>query len=337
MYPGKDFGDDDPRYQQALKYDDLLAIQKQPWVRSATPAVSKACACAPTILTLPPVRRVGPQYFNVYGMTFSEGNTFNELQLNSRAQVVVLDSNTRRQLFPNKAKVVGEVILVGNMPATVIGVADEKQSMFGSSKILRVWLPYTTMAGRVMGQSWLNSITVRVHEGYDSETAEKQLLRLLELRHGKRCIHLEYGQRLENRRKDHTYLTAVPDIGGGDCPGGRRIGVMNIMLVSVTERTREIGIRMAVGARASDVLQQFLIEAVLVCLVGGALGVALSLMIAFILQLFLPGWEIGFSPLALLTAFLCSTLTGCCLVGCLRATRRGSIRWMPGARIGGRE
>ncbi len=123
-------------------------------------------------------------------MTFSEGNTFNELQLNSRAQVVVLDSNTRRQLFPNKAKVVGEVILVGNMPATVIGVADEKQSMFGSSKILRVWLPYTTMAGRVMGQSWLNSITVRVHEGYDSETAEKQLLRLLELRHGKkRCIH----------------------------------------------------------------------------------------------------------------------------------------------------
>ena len=72
------------------------------------------------------------------------------------------------------------------------------------------------------------------------------------------------------------------------------IGVMNIMLVSVTERTREIGIRMAVGARASDVLQQFLIEAVLVCLVGGALGITLSLLIAFTLQLFLPGWEIGF-------------------------------------------
>ncbi len=72
------------------------------------------------------------------------------------------------------------------------------------------------------------------------------------------------------------------------------IGVMNIMLVSVTERTREIGIRMAVGARASDVLQQFLIEAVLVCPVGGALGITLSLLIAFTLQLFLPGWEIGF-------------------------------------------
>lgn len=148
VYPGKDFGDDDPRYQQALKYDDLLAIQKQPWVRSATPAVSKSLRLrANNIDVAASAEGVGAQYFNVYGMTFSEGSTFNELQLNSRAQVVVLDSNTRRQLFPHKAKVVGEVILVGNMPATIIGVADEKQSMFGSSKILRVWLPYSTMAG----------------------------------------------------------------------------------------------------------------------------------------------------------------------------------------------
>ncbi|WP_332095136.1 ABC transporter permease, partial [Klebsiella pneumoniae] len=100
---------------QALKYDDLLAIQKQPWVRSATPAVSKSLRLrANNIDVAASAEGVGPQYFNVYGMTFSEGNTFNELQLNSRAQVVVIDSNTRRQLFPNKAKVVGEVILVGN-------------------------------------------------------------------------------------------------------------------------------------------------------------------------------------------------------------------------------
>ncbi len=312
VYPGKDFGDDDPRYQQALKYDDLLAIQKQPWVNSATPAVSKSLRLrANNIDVAASAEGVGAQYFNVYGMTFSEGNTFNELQLNSRAQVVVLDSNARRQLFPHKAKVVGEVILVGNMPATIVGVADEKQSMFGSSKILRVWLPYSTMAGRVMGQSWLNSITVRVQEGYDSATAEQQLVRLLELRHGKKDVFtwnmdsvLKTAERTTHTLQLFLTLVAVIAL----VVGG--IGVMNIMLVSVTERTREIGIRMAVGARARDVLQQFLIEAVLVCLVGGAIGVSLSLMIAFILQLFLPGWEIGFSPLALLTAFLCSTLTG---------------------------
>lgn len=312
VYPGKDFGDDDPQYQQALKYDDLLAIQKQPWVRSATPAISKSLRLRVGNTDVSAsVEGVGAQYFNVYGMTFSEGNTFNELQLNGRAQVVVLDSNTRRQLFPHKANVVGEILLVGNTPATVIGVADEKQSMFGSSKILRVWLPYTTMAGRVMGQSWLNSITVRVNEGYDSTLADRQLTRLLSLRHGKKDFFtwnmdsiLKTAERTTHTLQLFLTLVAIISL----VVGG--IGVMNIMLVSVTERTREIGIRMAVGARASDVLQQFLIEAVLVCLVGGALGVTLSLIIAFTLQLFLPDWGIGFSPLALLMAFVCSTLTG---------------------------
>lgn len=312
VYPGKDFGDDDPQYQQVLKYDDLLAIQKQPWVRSATPAVSKSLRLRSGNTDVSAsVEGVGSQYFNVYGMNFSEGNTFNEVQLNGRAQVVVLDSNTRRQLFPHKASVIGEIILVGNMPATIIGVAEEKQGMFGSSKILRVWLPYSTMAGRVMGQSWLNSITVRVNEGYDSALAEQQLTRLLTLRHGKKDFFAWNMDSLLKtaERTTHTlqlFLTLVAII--SLVVGG--IGVMNIMLVSVTERTREIGIRMAVGARASDVLQQFLIEAVLVCLVGGAMGVGLSLLIAFSLQLVLPDWDIGFSPLALIMAFICSTLTG---------------------------
>ena len=312
VYPGKDFGDDDPQYQQSLKYDDLLAIEKQSWVSSVTPSVSKNLRIrAGNIDVAASVQGIGQQYFNVYGMTFSEGNTFNDVQAAERSQVVVLDSNTRRQLFPNKASVIGEVILVGNTPATVIGVADEKQSMFGSSKVLRVWLPYATMSGRVMGQSWLNSITVRVKEGYDSDVAEQQLTRLLSLRHGKKDFFvwnmdsvLKTAERTTHTLQLFLTLVAVISL----VVGG--IGVMNIMLVSVTERTREIGIRMAVGARASNVLQQFLIEAVLVCLVGGAIGVTLSLMIALLLQLVLPGWEIGFSPLALLTAFICSTLTG---------------------------
>ena len=126
----EDFGDDDPQYQQALKYDDLIAIQKQPWVASATPAVSQNLRLRyNNVDVAASANGVSGDYFNVYGMTFSEGNTFNQEQLNGRAQVVVLDSNTRRQLFPHKADVVGEVILVGNMPARVIGVAEEKQSM----------------------------------------------------------------------------------------------------------------------------------------------------------------------------------------------------------------
>ncbi len=330
VYPGKDFGDDDPQYQQALQYDDLQAIQRQPWVSSATPAVSQNLRLRyGNVDVAASANGVSGQYFNVYGMTFSEGNTFNDEQLRGRAQVVVIDSNARRQLFPNKASVVGEVVLVGNMPATVIGVAEEKQSMFGSSKILRVWMPYSTMSGRIMGQSWLNSVTVRVKEGYDSGEAEQQLTRLLTLRHGKKDFFtwnmdgvLKTAEKTTRTLQLFLTLVAVISL----VVGG--IGVMNIMLVSVTERTREIGIRMAVGARASDVLQQFLIEAVLVCLVGGALGIGLSLLIAFALQLILPGWEIGFSPVALLTAFLCSSATGV-LFGWLPArSARGSIQSM---------
>ncbi|HIF2547594.1 TPA: macrolide ABC transporter ATP-binding protein/permease MacB [Salmonella enterica] len=312
IHPGKDFGDDNPQYRQALKYDDLVAIQKQPWVNSATPSVSKSLRLRYGNIDIAVnANGVSGDYFNVYGMSFREGNTFNAVQQQDRAQVVVLDANTRRQLFPNKANVVGEVVLVGNMPVIVIGVAEEKPSMYGNSNLLQVWLPYSTMSDRIMGQSWLNSITVRVKDGVDSDQAEQQLTRLLTLRHGKKDFFTWNMDSVLKTAEKTTYtlqlfLTLVAVI--SLVVGG--IGVMNIMLVSVTERTREIGIRMAVGARASDVLQQFLIEAVLVCLVGGALGISLSMFIAFMLQLFLPGWEIGFSLTALASAFLCSTFTG---------------------------
>ena len=109
VYPGKDFGDDEPQYQQALKYDDLAAIQKQPWVNSATPAVSQNLRLRyGNIDVAASANGVSGDYFNVYGMTFSEGATFNAEQLAGRAQVVVLDANSRRQLFPNKTRVVGK-------------------------------------------------------------------------------------------------------------------------------------------------------------------------------------------------------------------------------------
>ena len=88
------------------------------------------------------------------------------------------------------------------------------------------------------------------------------------------------------------------------------IGVMNIMLVSVTERTREIGIRMAVGARQADIRQQFLVEAVMVCLLGGVVGVGLSYAVGYLFELFVKQWEMVFSPASIVMAFACSTLIG---------------------------
>ncbi len=146
-------------------------------------------------------------------------------------------------------------------------------------------------------------------EGYDSALAEQQLERLLTLRHGKKDFFTEHGRPLENGGKDHTYSSAVPDAGGGDFAGRRR-DWGDEHYAGVGDRTYA-GDRHPHGGRGQSQRRApaVLIEAVLVCLVGGAMGIALSMMIAFALQLFLPGWELA-SPMAILTAFLCSTFTG---------------------------
>lgn len=312
VYPGKDFGDDDPAYRQALQDNDLTALIEQPYVSALSPNIGGSMRLRFGNIDVPAsVSGVSEQYFRVYAMTFTQGAGFDVLQVPAQAQVVVIDNNTQRRLFPHQKNVIGEVILVGNMPATIIGVAKEKQSMFGSSQSLRVWIPYTTMANRLIGNDYFDSITVRIREGYSSQEAEQQLTRLLTLRHGKKDFFTYNMDSLVQAAEKTTrtlqlFLTLVAVI--SLVVGG--IGVMNIMLVSVTERTREIGIRMAVGARASDVLQQFLIEAVLVCLVGGAIGIMLSFTIGILVQIVLPAWQISFPPIALLSAFLCSTGIG---------------------------
>ncbi|MGV3069821.1 FtsX-like permease family protein, partial [Proteus mirabilis] len=171
--------------------------------------------------------------------------------------------------------------------------------------------PYSTLSSRIYNRSYLDNITVKVKEGYDASVAEQQILRLLTIRHGKKDIFtynidsfIKAAEKTTQTMQLFLTLVAVISL----VVGG--IGVMNIMLVSVTERTREIGIRMAVGARASDVMQQFLIESVLVCLVGGLLGISLSFAIAMFASMMLPNWHFVFQPTALISAFACSTAIG---------------------------
>lgn len=312
VYPGKDFGDDDPSTRQALVYDDMAALKAQSYVSAVSPTIAGSMRLRyGNIDVAASVSGVSEQYFRVYGMKLEQGTPITSEQVERQSQVVVIDRNTQRRLFPHLKEVVGQVILIGNMPATVVGVVEEKQSMFGSSKALRVWVPYSTMASRLMGRSYFDSITIRIKEGYSSKEAEQQLVRLLTMRHGKKDIFTYNMDSLlqtaeKTTRTMQLFLTLVAVI--SLVVGG--IGVMNIMLVSVTERTREIGIRMAVGARSSDVMQQFLIEAILVCLVGGALGISLSFAIGLIVEMFLPNWQIAFPPMALFSAFLCSTVIG---------------------------
>jgi len=224
---------------------------------------------------------------------------------------VVIDYNTRHRLFGEGVDPLGQVILIGNLPCTVIGVAAENKNLFASGKTLNVWVPYETAAGRILGQRFLDSISVRIKDGQSSKVVENHVTQLMLQRHGIKDFYtnnldsvMQTVQKTSRSLALLLSLIAVISL----VVGG--IGVMNIMLVSVTERTREIGIRMAVGARQSDIRQQFLVEAVMVCLLGGAIGISLSYAIGHLFSLFIKEWEMVFSMASVLTAVICSTLIG---------------------------
>ncbi|HHL4084014.1 MacB family efflux pump subunit [Burkholderia sola] len=312
LYPGTDWGDSRADAIQTLVPADVAALAEQPYVDSATPETSRTLLLRYRNIDVHAlVSGVGDSYFHARGMRFALGVPFDDDAVRRQAQVAVIDQNTRRKLFGATRNPVGEAILVDNVPCVVIGVTADKKSAFGSVKSLNVWLPYTTASGRLFGQRHLDSITVRVRDGQPSAAAEKSLEKLMIQRHGRKDFFTynmdSVVKTVEKTGQSLTLLLSLIAVISLVVGG---IGVMNIMLVSVTERTREIGIRMAVGARQSDILQQFLVEAVLVCLLGGTIGIALSFGLGALFSMFVAQWKMVFSAGAIVTAFVCSTLTG---------------------------
>lgn len=312
VYPGKDFGDIRSAAVQTLRATDADALAQQGYVHSVTPTLSTSTTFRYGNQSVSgTVNGVGEQYFLVRGYNIDSGMAFNRRSIDQLMQEVVIDENTRDTLFPHGANPLGEVILLGSLPCRIIGVAAKKQSGFGSDENLNVWIPYTTAMKRMLGQSYLRSITVRVNDDIDLASAEDGVTRLLSQRHGGKDFFVmntdSIRQTIEQTTATLTLLVSmialISLVVGG-------IGVMNIMLVSVTERTREIGVRMAVGARANDIMQQFLIEAVLVCLLGGTLGVLLSLAIGVVFSQFSDNFTMIYSSASIVAAFICSTLIG---------------------------
>ena len=312
VYPGSSYGDKRAAAIETLTPADVTALNQLYYVDSATPMIGRSLLLRYRNIDLDAqVNGVSDQYFKVRGIKMAAGIPFSESDARRQAQVVVIDHNTRQRLFGQDVDPLGQVILIGNLPCTVIGVAAQDKSLFASGKTLNVWVPYETAAGRVLGQRYLDSISVRMKDGQPSKVVEEHVTQLLLQRHGTKDFFtnnldsvLQTVQKTSRSLALLLSLIAVISL----VVGG--IGVMNIMLVSVTERTREIGIRMAVGARQSDIRQQFLVEAVMVCLLGGAIGISLSYVIGHLFSVFIKEWEMVFSLGSVLTAVVCSTLIG---------------------------
>jgi len=229
---------------------------------------------------------ITPEYFEVRNWVISTGKGFEPADLSGSAKVALLGETVRRNLFGD-ADPIGQVIRIRKVPFVVIGTLERKgQSLMGQDQDDVILMPVSTARNRVLGGNAklrsVGSIFVKVREGADIAEAEDQIKSLLRQRHriqpGQeddftlRNLSEVLGAQEASSRIMTLLLAAVASV--SLLVGG--IGIMNIMLVSVTERTREIGLRMAVGARGRDILMQFLVEAITLALIGGLLGILLG-------------------------------------------------------------
>lgn len=314
VFQGRGFGDNFRSSQsKTLIPADADALAEQPYVDGVSPSVnSSVTGRYKEIEASTTVNGVSENFFYVRGITFQSGQPFDRSSVMQQAQDVVIDTNTKNTFFKDGTNPVGQVILLGSVPSRIIGVIDAQKGMMGNNDSLNVYLPYSTVMSRMLGQSNVRSIIVRIKDEYPSAAAENAILNLLVQRHGAQDVFTQNADSIRETIQQTTatmtlLISAIAVI--SLVVGG--IGVMNIMLVSVTERTQEIGVRMAVGARQSDILQQFLIEAVLVCILGGILGVLLSLGIGQLITHFAGGtFQMAYSTTSIVAAFVCSSLIG---------------------------
>ncbi|HPA00830.1 MAG TPA: MacB family efflux pump subunit [Chiayiivirga sp.] len=256
------------------------------------------------------VQGVWPDFQALRDWPMARGSFITQDDVRGYAPVIVLGQTVVQNLYPDGTDPVGQFVLVRNVPFEVIGVLSAKgASSWGMDQDDVALIPLSTGFMRLFGQSFLSGITVKVGSDVAMARTEEAITALLTERH--RTVDFQVRNTASLQEAVSATADTMTALLGSVAAislivGG--IGVMNIMLVSVTERTREIGIRMATGARRRDILLQFNIEAVVVCGIGGLLGVALGLGVGMLVERF--GMAVAFSAGPALLAFTCAFLTG---------------------------
>jgi len=307
----------DPRRQyndDNLTPQDAQAVADQPYVVSVSPQLnSNMNVRYRNIQEAASISGVGKDYLDVSGEKLALGQGFDEQSILRRTQDIIIDDNANKTFFPDNANPIGEVLLIGSVPGRVIGVLEPNDGGFSRSvDSPTLYMPYTTMMSRLIGSAYIESFVALIDNNISSAAAESAIAELMTSRHGTDDFRIRNSdsirQTIESTTAAMTLLISsiaiISLIVGG-------IGVMNIMLVSVTERTNEIGVRMAVGARQSDIMQQFLIEAILVCILGGLLGIGLAFAIGELInRVGGDSFKVIYSSTSIIAAFVCSTLIG---------------------------
>jgi putative ABC transport system permease protein len=296
---------------QTLSEDDAIAINREIPEALAAPALRGGAQVVwGNANWSTQIYGTTPEYLLVREWQLAAGRPFEPSETSGAGKVCLIGSTVARGLF-GSTDPVGQVVRIKRVPFTVIGVLETKgQSLMGTDQDDLIIMPISTARGRVLGsatqakQRAVGTIWVKAADGYDTKLVEEQVRALLRQRHrlqpgsdddfSLRNLQEVMSAQEASSRVLALLLAAVASV--SLLVGG--IGIMNIMLVSVTERTREVGLRMAVGARTRDILGQFLVEAVTLSLIGGLIGVALGIGTSLAIGGFL-GWPVLLSAEAI--------------------------------------
>jgi len=308
----------DASSMQTLKQADYQALLDQSeYLSDVTPIVNASGqAIYGTNNTPTSVSGVNASYLNIRKYTIGEGDMFTDQDIKAAAKVCVVGKTVVTNLFTNGEDPVGKVIRFKNIPMRVVGVLTEKgNNSMGQDQDDVVLAPYTTVMKRIAAITYFNNISASARSEAVSDAAQDEMETILRKSH-KLTEDADNDFRIRSQKELLTMMTSTSDmmtillaaiaaisllVGG--------IGIMNIMYVSVTERTREIGLRMSIGARGIDILLQFLIEAILISVTGGVIGVIFGVGVSLLVK-FAIGWPIFIQVYTVFLAFAVCTATG---------------------------
>ena len=308
----------DPSAMQTLKLENYEKLSEEcTYLSGISPNVSSSGQLVAGANNYPSsVSGVSMDYLTIRQLTVEQGEMFTENDIRTAAKVWVIGKTIVDNLFPDGSDPIGKVIRCNQIPFRVIGVLKSKgYNSMGMDQDDVVLAPYSTVMKRLLAQTYLSGIFASALTEEMTEEAVDEITTILRREHKLKetdadDFTIRTQQELSSMLNTTTDLmtTLLACIAGISLVVGG-IGIMNIMYVSVTERTREIGLRMSVGARGVDILSQFLIEAILISITGGLIGVIIGCGASFMIKA-IAHWPVFIQPWSVLLSFLVCTVTG---------------------------
>ncbi|WEA03725.1 ABC transporter permease [Mucilaginibacter sp. SJ] len=302
---------------QTLTQKDIVALQKAQYITELSPSITSKGQAINGALNWPTtIQGVSPDYLDIRKLSLKDGIAFTEQDVLTSAKVCLIGQTVIDNLFPNGENPIGKVIRFNKIPFQIIGILNPKgQNAFGQDQDDILIAPYTTIQKRILATIYYQNIYASAANEQVTDAAVTEMTRIIRDSHRLRDSEdndftvRTQAELINTLSSTSGLLTVLLTVIAGISLVIGGIGIMNIMYVSVTERTREIGLRMSIGARGKDIMLQFLMEAILISITGGIIGVVLGIVSSNLVTLTL-SWPTIVSESSVLLSFVVCAITG---------------------------